>query len=116
MADLGGRTVSITHPGLRHTRHHLIVSMTDRSRPVVLCGDLVEESGDPVADANTDVAAWPATERLLKIGGPKGVFVPGHGAVVDIAFVRRPQRWLLGQVRRVSDPECDAGHCHKRVV
>ena len=91
MADLGGRTVSITHPGLGHTRHHLIVSMTDRSRTVVFCGDLVEESGDPVIDEDSDVAAWPATlERLLKIGGPKGVFVPGHGAVVDYRLCPPP--------------------------
>ena len=43
------------------------------------------------------MAAWPATlERLMKTGGSEGVFVPGHGAVVDAAFVRRQQRWLLG--------------------
>jgi len=57
VADLGGRTVSITHPGRGHTRHNLIVSMTDRIRTAVFCGDLVEESDDPVADANSDVAA-----------------------------------------------------------
>ena len=43
------------------------------------------------------MAAWPATlERLLETGGSEGVFVPGHGAVVDAAFVRRQQRSLLG--------------------
>ena len=58
---------------------------------------MAEESGDPVIDEDSDVAAWPATlERLLKTGGSEGVFVPGHGAVVDAAFVRRQQRWLLG--------------------
>ena len=54
---------------------------------MVFCGERVEESGDPVIDEDSDVAAWPATlERLLKTGGSEGVFVPGHGAVVDAAF------------------------------
>ncbi|MGG7608629.1 MBL fold metallo-hydrolase, partial [Streptomyces sp. ZG43] len=32
---------------------------------------------------------WPeALDRLLALGGPDAVYVPGHGAVVDAAFVR----------------------------
>jgi hypothetical protein len=27
-----------------------------------------------------------------------GVFVPGHGAVVDAAFIRRQQDWLLARL------------------
>ena len=65
----------------------------------MFCGDLVEESGDPAIDADSDVAAWPGTlDRLLAAGGPDAVYVPGHGAVVDTAFIRRQQRWL----RRIS--------------
>ncbi len=44
--DLGGVTVAISHPGPGHTRHDLIV-VVDAEAPVVFCGDLVEESGDP---------------------------------------------------------------------
>ena len=30
----------------------------------------------------------------LDAGGPDAVYVPGHGAVVDAAFVERQRRWL----------------------
>ena len=97
--DLGDRLVSITHPGRGHTDHDLIVAVGDQTRIIVFCGDLVEEPGDPVVDSDSDVAAWPSTlDRVVEAGGPDGVFVPGHGAVVDAAFVRRQQRWLLHQV------------------
>src|SRR6201998_1326416 len=51
--DLGDRSLSIHHPGRGHTDSDLIVVLrptrpTDRT--VVFCGDLVEESGDPVRD------------------------------------------------------------------
>jgi glyoxylase-like metal-dependent hydrolase (beta-lactamase superfamily II) len=76
--DLGDRTVAISHPGRGHTDH-----------------DLVEESGDPSVDADSDPAAWPSTlERVIEAGGAEAIFVPGHGAVVDAAFVRRQSDWL----------------------
>ena len=97
VVDLGDRMVSISHPGRGHTGHDLIVIVPDRSRTVVFCGDLVEESGDPVVDSNSDVAAWPITlDHVLEAGGPDAVLVPGHGAVVGAAFVRRQQSWLRG--------------------
>jgi glyoxylase-like metal-dependent hydrolase (beta-lactamase superfamily II) len=46
--DLGGRLVTITHPGPGHTNHDVIVVVADAQPAVVFCGDLVEESGDPV--------------------------------------------------------------------
>jgi len=62
---------------------------------VVFSGDLIEESGDPAIDADSDVAAWPATlDRLLAVGGTDAIYVPGHGSVVDAAFVRRQRDWL----------------------
>jgi glyoxylase-like metal-dependent hydrolase (beta-lactamase superfamily II) len=67
----------------------------DAHTSVVFCGDLVEESGDPVIDADSDPAAWPTTlDRVLQAGGTNARFVPGHGAVVDADFIRRQQRWL----------------------
>ena len=59
--DRGGRTVTITHPGRGHTDHDLIVVVAGPDPTVVFCGDLVEESGDPVIDRDSDRAAWPAT-------------------------------------------------------
>ena len=95
--DLGGRTVAIIHPGRGHTGHDLIAVV---ARPaVVFCGDLVEESGDPVVDEDSDPAAWPTTlGRVLAAGGPDAVYVPGHGAAVDAVFVERQRRWLQNLV------------------
>ncbi|WP_102145106.1 MBL fold metallo-hydrolase [Mycobacterium hubeiense] len=95
--DLGDRSVNVVHPGRGHTNHDLIVVVPDAR--VVLCGDLVEESGDPVIDDDSDVAAWPATlDAVLEFGGADAVYVPGHGAVVDAGFVRRQQQWLAGRM------------------
>jgi glyoxylase-like metal-dependent hydrolase (beta-lactamase superfamily II) len=97
--DLGDRTVSISHPGRGHTDHDLIVVVTGSDRPVVFCGDLVEESGDPSIDFDSDPSAWPTTlERVIEAGGDQAVFVPGHGAAVDVAFVRRQRDWLRTQM------------------
>jgi glyoxylase-like metal-dependent hydrolase (beta-lactamase superfamily II) len=95
--DLGGQTVAITHPGRGHTNHDLVAVVPGPA--VVFCGDLIEESGDPAVDQDSDRAAWPATlRRVLDAGGPDAVYVPGHGAVVDAAFVERQRRWLQHQV------------------
>ena len=92
--DLGGRSVAITHPGRGHTDHDLIV-VVESDRTVVFCGDLVEESGDPVIDEDSDPAAWSVTLcRVLDAGGGDAVFVPGHGATVDAGFVERQRSWL----------------------
>lgn len=96
--DLGDRSITIAHLGAGHTRSDLVVVVPARKsgeRTVVFTGDLVEESADPAVDADSDVAAWPETlDRLLAIGGPDAVFVPGHGRAVDAAFVRRQRDWL----------------------
>ncbi|KQH75327.1 MBL fold metallo-hydrolase [Mycobacterium gordonae] len=96
--DLGGRSVTITHLGPGHTRSDLVV-VVPGTRPgepaVVFAGDLVEESADPAVDADSDLGAWPDTlDRLLAVGGPDAKFVPGHGQVVDAAFVLRQRDWL----------------------
>jgi glyoxylase-like metal-dependent hydrolase (beta-lactamase superfamily II) len=71
----------------------------DGDTPVVFCGDLVEESGDPAFGRDSDLRAWPSTlDRVLAAGGPEAMFVPGHGAVVDFDFVRRQQEWLRDRV------------------
>lgn len=97
--DLGDRTVTVTHPGRGHTTADLVVVVPARGdeedRVVVFTGDLVEESADPYIDADSDLAAWPETlDRLLALGGPHALYVPGHGRVVDAEFVRRQRDWL----------------------
>jgi glyoxylase-like metal-dependent hydrolase (beta-lactamase superfamily II) len=95
--DLGNREVAIARPGGGHTDADLVVSVRGAAgeRTVVFAGDLIEESGDPAIDADSDVTAWPDTlDRLLAIGGPDAIYVPGHGRVVDAEFIRHQQDWL----------------------
>lgn len=97
--DLGDLTVSVTHPGRGHSDHDLIVVVPASTGTVVFCGDLVEESGDPSIDADSDPGAWPETlEQVLGAGGDDAIYVPGHGAVVDADFVRRQRSWLLDRL------------------
>lgn len=100
--DLGNRRVTIMSLGDGHTRSDLVLVVPgyDDEQVVVFTGDLVEESGDPAIDADSDVAAWPATlDRLLAVGGTNAIYVPGHGSVVDADFVRRQQDWLRSRRR-----------------
>ncbi|RST14083.1 MBL fold metallo-hydrolase [Streptomyces sp. WAC05374] len=86
--ELGGRQVLLANVGPGHSGHDLAV-LVPGSREVVLCGDLVEESGDPQAGPDAIPSRWPAAlDRLLELGGEEAVYVPGHGAAVDAAFVR----------------------------
>ncbi|MFE2376641.1 MBL fold metallo-hydrolase [Streptomyces sp. NPDC059398] len=67
-------------------------------RTVVFCGDLVEESGEPQAGPDAMPGRWPAAlDRLLALGGEDALYVPGHGAVVDAAFVRAQRRMLAAR-------------------
>lgn len=96
--DLGDRVVIVEHPGRGHTDHDLIV-LVPGDPTVVFCGDLIEESADPSVDSESDLLAWPNTlDRLLRLGGPDAVYVPGHGAIVDAEFVRRQRDWLRSRL------------------
>jgi glyoxylase-like metal-dependent hydrolase (beta-lactamase superfamily II) len=90
--DLGGGVqVLLATVGPGHTAHDLAVLVpgSPSSPEVVFCGDLVEESGDPQAGPDAVPSHWPAAlDRLLDLGGEDALYVPGHGAVVDAAFVR----------------------------
>ena len=105
VVDLGDQAVTIAYLGRGHTASDLVViapGTDEGERTVVFTGDLVEESGDPAIDDDSDVASWPATlDRLLAVGGPEAIYVPGHGNVVDAGFVRRQRDWLT---RRAAAP------------
>ena len=101
VVDLGNRRVTVAHLGRGHTDADLVVMVPDDDRVVVFTGDLIEESGDPAIDADSDVAAWPDTlDRVLAIGGPDAIYVPGHGSVVGAEFVHRQQDWLRWHHRK----------------
>jgi hypothetical protein len=95
--DVGGRPVTLRHLGRGHTDADLVVAVDD----VLFAGDLVEE-GAPPAMEDAFPLEWPATMTALHelVRGP---VVPGHGAVVDAAFVAAQRdelaqlaRWLTG--------------------
>jgi glyoxylase-like metal-dependent hydrolase (beta-lactamase superfamily II) len=82
--EVGGRSVVITHHGLGHTDGDVVVAVP--AAGVLFAGDLVEE-GAPPGFGDAYPLSWPRTldGMLAQVGGP---VVPGHGAVVDAAFVR----------------------------
>ncbi|MEV0227705.1 MBL fold metallo-hydrolase [Streptomyces sp. NPDC050704] len=110
----GGLQVLLANVGPGHTSHDLVVLVPGAPRTpeapgvpgvpgipgvpgvpgthfpeIVFCGDLVEESGEPQAGPDAVPSHWPAAlDRLLDLGGEDAVYVPGHGAAVDAAFVR----------------------------
>ncbi|MEU6282677.1 MBL fold metallo-hydrolase [Streptomyces sp. NPDC047028] len=96
--DLGeGRQALLANVGPGHTAHDLAV-LVPGDPEVVFCGDLVEESGEPQAGPDAVPSRWPdALDRLLALGGPDALYVPGHGAVVDAAFVRRQRDALAAR-------------------
>lgn len=92
--DLGGRTAELSFPGRGHTDNDIVVTVADAD--VTFAGDLVEE-GAPPAFEDAYPFDWPATLDTLLAAARPGPVVPGHGAVVDWAFVR-DQRDLLARV------------------
>lgn len=100
--ELGGVRVLLANVGPGHSGHDLAVFVPGE-RETVFCGDLVEESDEPQAGDDAVPARWPdALDRLLALGGDDALYVPGHGAVVDAAFVRA-QRATLAARSGVSE-------------
>ncbi|MFF0746605.1 MBL fold metallo-hydrolase [Streptomyces sp. NPDC004111] len=98
----GGRTVLLANLGPAHSRHDLValVPGLGDTPEVVFCGDLVEESGDPQAGSDAVTGRWPESlDRLLALGGESALYVPGHGAAVDAAFVRAQRDALAHRFR-----------------
>jgi glyoxylase-like metal-dependent hydrolase (beta-lactamase superfamily II) len=94
--ELGDVHVELRHLGRGHTDNDVVVRVPGA---VTFAGDLVEE-GAPPAFGDAFPLDWPLTlGRLLeRIDGP---VVPGHGAVVDRAFVAE-QTELLARVAAVA--------------
>lgn len=85
--DLGDRYVELFHPGRGHTDGDAVVRVADAD--VVFMGDLVEESGPPAYGEDCFPLEWPGSLDVamgVLTGGSR--VVPGHGAVVDTAFVQ----------------------------
>ena len=94
--DLGDRQVELVHPGRGHTGGDLVVRVPDAD--VLLAGDLVEESAQPSYGPDCFPFDWPVSlDLMLALLADSSVVVPGHGAVVDRAFVQE-QRSEVGVV------------------
>ena len=93
--EVGGRLVELHHFGRGHTDHDVVVVVGDAG--VVFAGDLVEQ-GAPPAFEDAYPLDWPATvdALLAKVTGP---VVPGHGDVVDRAFVAGQREELATMAR-----------------
>ncbi|GAB3348576.1 MBL fold metallo-hydrolase [Modestobacter lapidis] len=106
LLDVGGRTVTLTHPGRGHTDGDLVVAVDD----VLFAGDLVEE-GAPPAMEDAFPLEWPATLTAV-LGQVRGTVVPGHGDVVGAAFVAGQRDelalladWLTGRTAELPFDE-----------
>jgi glyoxylase-like metal-dependent hydrolase (beta-lactamase superfamily II) len=106
--DVGGREVVLRFLGRGHTDHDLVVEVeTAGEGTVVFAGDLVEQ-GAPPAFEDAWPAEWPATlARLHALA--RGPVVPGHGAVVDGAFVGAQREELLAVLAAVRSGRLDDG-------
>lgn len=84
--DIGGRVVELRHLGRGHTDGDLVVAVPDAL--VLIAGDLVEQ-GAPPSFADSYPLDWPETLAALRqLPWTTPVVVPGHGAVVDLDYVR----------------------------
>ena len=96
--DLGDRVIELIHPGRGHTDGDLVARVPDAN--VLVAGDLIEESAHPWIGGDSWPLEWASTlEALLPLIAPGTVVVPGHGALVDRAFVEG-QRGELAAIER----------------
>lgn len=85
-----GRAIRLGYYGFGHTDADISVTIPDAG--VTFMGDLVEECAPP-AFGDSHPIDWPLTLRLA-MNDMEQTVVPGHGDVVDEAFVRSQQEEL----------------------
>jgi glyoxylase-like metal-dependent hydrolase (beta-lactamase superfamily II) len=100
--DLGDRQVELVHPGRGHSFGDAVVRVVDAE--VLLAGDLVEESGPPVYGVDCHPFDWPGSlDVVLNLLSPGTLVVPGHGAVVDRAFVEEQRDAIAIVAQTIRD-------------
>jgi glyoxylase-like metal-dependent hydrolase (beta-lactamase superfamily II) len=93
--DLGGLSVTLFHLGRGHTDHDLLVG----AGSVLFTGDLVEEGADPAFE-DSFPAEWIRTlGKISALEDLYDIFVPGHGAPVDVGFVRTQLEKMRSAIR-----------------
>jgi glyoxylase-like metal-dependent hydrolase (beta-lactamase superfamily II) len=109
--EVGGRRVELTFHGRAHTDHDLVVAVPDAG--VVFAGDIIEEGAAPSFGDGYPVA-WPATLDAFLAAHQEPIVVPGHGAVVDRAFVAAQRDAIAAMAalaRRVAAGELTEDDC-----
>ncbi len=98
VVDLGDRSVRLRHFGPAHTGGDLVAFVDDAR--VVFAGDLVEEGAPPSFGPDCHPLGWPVCNAaMLEHIASEATVVPGHGDVVDHAFVARQ----LAELDMVAD-------------
>ena len=120
--EIGGRLVELHHLGRGHTDGDLVVAVPDAG--VIASGDLVEE-GAPPSFEDSFPLEWPDTldaiaalARSMAEGAGAPAIAPGHGAVVDVAFVERQAlalRAVAATARACHAEGLTAGDAARRV-
>ncbi|ANJ27293.1 MBL fold metallo-hydrolase [Agromyces aureus] len=96
--DLGARIVRLLPQSPAHSDTDLVLFVPDAR--VWVLGDLVEESGPPMYGSGSYPLTWPDVLDELVAGMQDGdLVIPGHGAVVDRAFVARQS----GELRVIAE-------------
>jgi glyoxylase-like metal-dependent hydrolase (beta-lactamase superfamily II) len=100
---VGGRPVQLRYLGRGHTDNDLVLTVPDAG--LVIAGDLVEE-GAPPQFGSAYPLDWPATLDAVAelVTGP---LVPGHGAVVDRAYVEAQRAEHAGLVEKAREGHAD---------
>ena len=108
--DLGGRSVELRPQPAAHTDTDLVVFLP--AERVWIVGDLVEQSGPPMYGSGSYPLDWPGVlDSLVHEMRPGDAVVPGHGRVVDRAFVRRQAddlRLIADRIVEAHDRGLDA--------
>ncbi len=98
--DLGDRTVELVFPGRGHTSGDIVVRVPEVD--VMMAGDLIEESAKPFIGLDSYPFEWPASlDLVLSMSTEDTRLVPGHGVVVDRAFVDTQRDELVAIVETV---------------
>jgi glyoxylase-like metal-dependent hydrolase (beta-lactamase superfamily II) len=105
--DLGDRQVQLRHHGRGHTAGDLVIRVPDAG--VTVLGDLLEE-GAPPSFGDAYPLEWPAALAAALAGLDEAeTLVPGHGAVVDVAFARVQHDQLSALDWLIRDGHADGG-------
>jgi glyoxylase-like metal-dependent hydrolase (beta-lactamase superfamily II) len=102
-----GRRVLLQHHGRGHTDSDLVVRVPDAG--VTIVGDLLEE-GAPPSFSDSYPLEWPETlAGALREMVDGETVVPGHGAVVDVAFARAQHDQLTALDWLIREGHADGG-------